>query len=227
MAKQKKYALTNSYFKNAYHGLPTTILEIAKYKEEHGELPFEYSGDNWVYDAFCERQKRAGVHLSQFLTPDATAERMMHFAGKYFHRGNSVCEPCCGTGQITKELLKDGYTVTAFDIDSEMVELCYMLYPEVHITRNHFKDEFGSFDQIVANPPYEIPVLTEFLQWILSVQSVGGISVLLLPAGFVDKDRPKATFETLRKFSLREREDMQEPFLRTGARAEIVVLEKL
>ncbi len=223
---KKKYALNNSYFKNRPYGMPDTILEIAKYKEEYGELPFEYSGNNWVYDAFCERQKRVGVHNSQFLTPDATTERMMHFAGKYFN-GNDVLEPCCGTGQITKELLKDGYNVTAFDIDHDMVALCKMLYPELNVCQSHFVEMSGVHNQIVANPPYEIPALTEFLQWVLSVQNKGGISILLLPAGFVDKDRPKATFETLRKFSLREREDMSESFARTNAKAEIIVLEKL
>ncbi|MDR1130591.1 MAG: hypothetical protein LBK96_06380 [Prevotellaceae bacterium] len=68
----KKYELKNSYFKNRYGNMPDTILEIAQYQKEHGELPFKYDGDNWVYDAFCERQKRKGVYASQYLTPDAT-----------------------------------------------------------------------------------------------------------------------------------------------------------
>lgn len=222
----KKYALNNSYFKNKGYDMPDTILEIAKYNEEKGELPFAYSGKNWIYDAFCERQKRRGVYNSQFLTPDETACRMMHFAGKYFIN-NSVLEPCCGTGQITKELLKDEYDVTAYDIDCEMAELSKMLYPNANIYQSDFRDFTGSYDQVIANPPYETPVLTEFLDWIDSIQSVGGVSILLIPQGFINKDRPKALFNTLRKFSVVEVEPMRENFERTNCNAEIVVLRKL
>lgn len=222
----KKYALNNSYFKNKGYGIPDTILEIAKYNQEKGELPFAYSGVNWVYDAFCERQKRKGVYNSQFLTPDETVDRMMHFAGKYF-TSNSVLEPCCGTGQITKELINDEYNVTAFDVDTELVELCNILYSEACITQSDFRDFKGAYDQVIANPPYETPILTEFLNWIDSIQSVGGVSILLIPAGFINKDRPRKVFETLQKFSIVEVESMQESFERTNCKAEIVVLRKL
>ena len=129
----KKYALRNSYFKyNNMSGFPDTIFEIAKYHNEHGELPFRYDGANWVYNAFVERQKYRGVHNSQYLTPDATCERLMYFAGRYFTK-KEVLEPCCGTGQITKELLKTGYHVTAFDNDPELVKLCKIQYPDIDV----------------------------------------------------------------------------------------------
>jgi len=107
MKKNKKYQLVNSYFKVAERsGLPVNILDIAKWNSASNDLPFAYKGNNWVYDAFCEKQKRSGVTNSQFLTPDATVDRMLHFAGMYFN-DNHVLEPGCGTGQITKELLND------------------------------------------------------------------------------------------------------------------------
>ncbi|MDR1348288.1 MAG: hypothetical protein LBJ63_07705 [Prevotellaceae bacterium] len=221
----KKYALTNSYFKIRYGNMPDTILEIAKYEKEKGELPFRYSGDNWVYDAFCERQKRKGVYGSQYLTPDATVDRMLHFAGKYF-TDNWVLEPCCGTGQITKELIKDGYNVTAFDVDYDMVEFCRFMYPEVPVEKSDFRDVRGKYSQIVANPPYEIPELTDFLEWILSVQDSGGMSVLLLPKGFIHKDKPKRLTAILNRFYVLETEDMHENFERTNTKAEITVLKK-
>jgi SAM-dependent methyltransferase len=218
--------------------LPDTILEIAHYEKEHGELPFKYDGSNWVYDAFVERQKYRGVYNSQFLTPDQTCDRLMHFAGKYF-TANEVLEPCCGTGQITKELVKDGYSVTAFDNDEQMILFCYGFHNK-DLENVIFKCcDFRDFDkpnksgfyrkhhnQIVANPPYELPELTEFLEWIDEMQDYGGISVLLLPKGFIDKDKPKRTFQILSKFGVLEREDMQEEFTRTKTRAEIVVLKK-
>jgi hypothetical protein len=227
---KKKYKLVNSYFKVAkYSVLPKTIIEIVEYREQYGELPFDYNGNNWVYDAYCEKQKREGVYNSQFLTPDNTVGKLMHFAGKYF-LDNDVLEPCCGTGQITKELIKDQYNVVAFDVDSEMVKICnYVCGCEVS-KKYDFRDwNEGSThrNQIIANPPFEAQELTEFLEWIDSIQGYGGVSILLIPKGFTNKDKPNRTFQVLRKFGLLEKEDMQEQFERTNTRAEIVVLKKL
>jgi SAM-dependent methyltransferase len=221
----KKYALKNSYFKFRKPEMPETIIEIAKYYKETGELPFEYNGDNWIYDAFCEKQKRSGVQNSQYLTPDGTADRMLHFAGKYFHHLH-VLEPCCGTGQITKELLKSGYTVSVFDVDKELVELFNLLYFDITATQCDFRDFKGRYNQIVSNPPYEVKDLTDFLEWILTIQPSGGTSVLLLPKGFVRKERPKKLREVLNQFYLIDAEDMREPFARTDVMSEIVVLRK-
>ncbi len=63
----KKFALNNSYFKNRRPGDPDTLPEIVTHHKQHGELPFRYDGDNWPYDTVCERQKRRGVVLCQFL----------------------------------------------------------------------------------------------------------------------------------------------------------------
>ena len=230
MAK-KRFALHNSYFKKTKMlQLPDTLLEIAKYKEEHGELPFEYNGNNWIYDAMCERQKYNGVLNSQYLTPDATAERMMHFAGEYFKEDN-VLEPFCGTGQITKELIKDGYNVSAFDNDMWMVELCSNECKEASVTIVDFKDmkinNYAFHHQIICNPPYEIPVLTEFFEWMADHQDEGSISILLLPKGFIDKTSPKRLAQVIRKFGVLEKENMRDDFARTKTKAEIVVLKKL
>lgn len=224
--KTKKYVLTNSYFKNKGYGMPDTILEIAQYQKNKNELPFEYSGNNWVYDAFCERQKRKGVYNSQYLTPDFTVERMLHFTGKYFE-SDYVCDACCGTGQITKELLKDKYNVIAFDIDYEMVETCKILYPDLLIFQSDFHGLQGNFNQIIANPPYETPILIDFLEWIDSVQGTGGISILLIPTGFIHKNKPKKLVEILHRFSIVEIESMKEDFERTKIKAEIVIIRKL
>lgn len=205
---------------------PDSIIEIAEYLNEYGELPFRYSGDNWIYDAFAEIQKYRGVFNSQYLTPDATVDRMIHFAGKYF-TDNNVLEPCCGTGQITKELLKDGYYVEAFDIDPEMTKICEITTKLPLVHWYDFKNFVGKYNQIIANPPFEISELTNFLEWIDNVQDYGGISILLLPKGFIDKNKPKRTFEVLRKFGVLDREDMRCEFARTNVRAEIVVLKKL
>jgi 16S rRNA A1518/A1519 N6-dimethyltransferase RsmA/KsgA/DIM1 with predicted DNA glycosylase/AP lyase activity len=150
---------------------------------------------------------------------------MLHFAGTYFE-SNEVLEPCCGTGQITRELYFTGYKVTAFDIDDAMVEFLKFYYPEFNVEKYDFREYRGTHNQIIANPPYEQPELTAFLRWILDIQTSGGISVLLLPKGFVEKGRPKELVNILHQFSIQEKEDMREPFLRTSSLAEIIVLKK-
>lgn len=225
--KVKKYQLKNSYFKtNRMMNLPDTILEIAEYEKANGELPFAYTGSNWVYDAFCERQKYRGVHNAQFLTPDDTVSRMMWFADNYF-TGKIVLEPCCGTGQITRELLNDGYDVSAFDNDCQLVRLCNILYPGLTVFTSDFRECDFHVRQIIANPPYEIDVLTDFLEWIDRVQVCGGISILLMPKGFIKKVNPRRTYDALGKFEILETEDMTEDFARTKTSAEIVVFRKL
>jgi len=225
--KPKKYCLHNSYFKlNRMMNLPDTILEIAEYKEANGELPFAYAGNNWVYDAFCERQKYRGVHNAQFLTPEDTAYRMKKFAVKYF-TGKNVLEPCCGTGQITRELLCGGYEVAAFDNDYQLVRLCNLLYPNLIVFQSDFKEYDIHVRQIIANPPYEIGVLTDFFEWLDRVQVCGGTSILLLPRDFIFKKKPQRTYNVLSKFEILETEDMREDFARTKIQAEIVALRKL
>ena len=54
----------------------------------------------------------------------------------------------------------------------------------------------------------------------------GGTAILLIPKGFVDKDKPKALVSILEKFNIVYREEMEEDFARTAIKAEIVVLEK-
>jgi 16S rRNA A1518/A1519 N6-dimethyltransferase RsmA/KsgA/DIM1 with predicted DNA glycosylase/AP lyase activity len=155
-------------------------------------------------------------------------DEMLRLAGKYFSRNDRyVLEPCCGTGQISKALLKDGYSVAAFDSDFEPVRLCNLLFPALIAFQSDFRECCIAANQIIANPPYEIPVLTDFLEWISSVQDIGGISVLLLPKGFVNREKPKRTYSALGRFEIQETADMTEEFARTKVRAEIAVLRKV
>ena len=58
----KKYALNNSYFKNRKNSYPANPLEVAMYHEQHGTLPFDYSGTDWLYETYIEYQKRNSVY---------------------------------------------------------------------------------------------------------------------------------------------------------------------
>ena len=226
----KRYALTNSYYKHRQTGWPDTLAEIYDYLQQHGELPFRYEGDNWSYDGLCERQKRRGVYLSQYLTPDRTAQQMAALAVRYFDNDSRIVDACCGTGQLTRALIAEGVypsAIVGFDMDGDMIAIYERLYPTVDAMRMRFEDIDFCCENIIANPPFETAECIFFFDWLTKVQRSGDYAVLLLPHGFIDKQRPKTVQETIRHFIIHHRTPMQEPFARTACRAEIVVLERL
>lgn len=236
MSKKKKYALNNSYFKNIQFQpeMPKTMMEIANYYDTNGELPFEYNGNNWVYDAFCEKQKRSGVFNSQFFTPDKTAEKIADLALTYHTSNEIILDACCGSGQLSKALLslEPNQQVHAFDFDTEMVDLfrwqfCKESYSSCF--RLDFTDEKDieknikmQYQTIVSNPPYEnIP---QFLEFAREQLRPGGTAIFLMPSGTFEKTRPMAFVKELQKWSVIERCPMQEEFERTKIKADIYVL---
>ncbi len=216
---KKKYALNNSYFKNRRPQDPSTPFEVF----------------NWLYDCFVEYQKRAGIFNSQFFTPQNTAEELANIAYGYTTDENTrILDACCGFGQITKELFKLGlYQITAFDFDADLVSLYQCALPTIRVFNEDFKDEENikgvrgsKYDLVVSNPPYEVKELTEFLYFLDDVLAEGGIAVLLIPMGFLDKSRPKRLVEILNQFHILNRMPMSEEFARTKIKAEIVELRK-
>ena len=225
----KRYALTSSYYKHRQMGCPDTLAEIYDYLQQHGELPFRYEGDNWSYDAMCERQKRPGVYLSQYLTPDRTARQMAALAVRYFDNDSRIVDACCGTGQLTRAMIAGGVhpsAIVGFDMDGDMIAIYERLYPTVGAMRMRFEEIDFRCENIIANPPFEIGACTAFLQWLSRTQCSGDYAVLLLPYGFIDKQRPESIQETMRHFIIHYRTPMQEPFARMNCRAEIVILER-
>lgn len=139
----KRYALTNSYYKHRQMEWPDTLAEIYDYLQQHGELSFRYEGDNWSYDALCERLKRRGVYLSQYLTPDRTAWQMAALAVRYFDNDSRIVDACCGTGQLTRALIAEGMdpsAIVGFDMDGDMIAIYERLYPTVDAMRMRFED---------------------------------------------------------------------------------------
>ena len=154
----KRYALTSSYYKHRQMGCPDTLAEIYDYLQQHGELPFRYEGDNWSYDAMCERQKRPGVYLSQYLTPDRTARQMAALAVRYFDNDSRIVDACCGTGQLTRALIAEGVhpsAIIGFDVDRELVDIYERLYPTVDAMQMRFEEIDFRCENIIANPPFE------------------------------------------------------------------------
>ncbi|QDP86048.1 ParB/RepB/Spo0J family partition protein [Chryseobacterium sp. SNU WT5] len=234
ITRKKKFSLNNSYFKNHLNTEPGTPFEIYSYFKQHGELPFDMDPEenpNWMYETYIEFQKRAGVYNSQFFTPPATAERIAELADEYFTTVGIepyVLDACCGFGMLTKPLTEKGFLVKGIDNNSEILKMyseftgCLSEQKDI----NSYMNQDPKWMNIVANPPYEIKELTQFFKLLYDLLENGGLAILLLPKGFVDKERPKQLVETLELFTVIHREDMQEDFERTAINAEIVVIER-
>lgn len=231
---KKKFALNNSYFKNRQHNAPSNPFEVLEYYKEHNELPYENGTitNDWFYQCFVEYQKRSGVNNQQFFTPTNTAIQMAELAKKYSVDDSiRLLDACCGFGQITRQLANEGFTqISAFDNDISMIDACeFFCGNDARIYRHDYKEEEKnqfSYDMVVANPPYDVKDLTEFLYFVYDVLYSNGVAILLIPVGFLDKTRRANLVQILNKFSIKERIKMSEKFERTGTVAEIVVLSK-
>lgn len=224
---KKKYALSNSYFKNRRPQDPSNPFEVLEYYKENNELPFGDGTvfDNWFYDCFIEYQKRAGVYQSQFFTPPSTAEKIAELANIFFKNDVRVLDACCGFGMLSKAVREKGFIVNGFDVNPQF-EKVYGFHTEGQFFWYDFRDYSEKHKCIIANPPYEIKELTEFLGCLANWLTDDGIAILLLPAGFISKERPKQLVENLNSFIFYHIEPMQESFARTNIRAEIVVARK-
>lgn len=234
ITRKKLFSLNNSYFKNCNPQTePSTPLQVMQYFNQHGELPFDMGSDteNWLYECYVEYQKRAGVYGSQYFTPPATAKRMAELANDYFNYEDGVpyvLDACCGFGMLTKELKKEGFIVSGFDNNIQLLEL-YGNYTECLSEHADFMNDHIdlSYRNVISNPPYETPALTKLLEVLYNILLEDGTAILLLPNGFVNKDKPKALVQVLEKFDVIHQEYMDEDFARTKISAEIVVLKKL
>lgn len=222
----KKYALHNSYFKHRKENYPDTILEIVRYRHQYGELPFECGDEDWLYEAATERQKRCGVQHSQYLTPGETAAQVAALADSFLPGDNRVLDACCGTGQLTGYLRDSKLHVTGFDSDPDMVEVCRLTCPQGEFYRYDYHEPYAGerFSLIVSNPPYEQKEIIPFLEWLTCALSVGGKAILILPKGFVDKERPKALAECLSRFEVLHREEVRRGFVHTRFTCEVCVV---
>lgn len=224
----KIYSLNNSYFKNRKGDYPDTILEIACYQREHNELPFAYSGDNWAYDAMCERQKRFGVRSSQYLTPDKVASQIAALTDNFNPEDMTVLNACCGIGQLIKPLLERGFNVEGFDGDREMTEICEILYPQAKLSKMNFMEMESDRCRglIVANPPHELKLLRPFMEWLSSAMSKDGKTILILPAGYMKRSSPSSLAKILKRFNVLHEEGLTEdiPFTATKSVIQIVEL---
>lgn len=226
-AVDKKFSLSNSYFKNRKENYPGTILEIAHYWREYNDLPFAYLGDNWAYDAMCERQKRFGVRSSQYLTPDKVASQIAALTDNFNPEDMKVLNACCGIGQLIKPLLERGFDVEGFDVDREMTQICEILYPQAKLCEMNFMEAESDrrWELILANPPHELKLLRPFMEWLSSAMSKDGKAILILPAGYMKRGSPSSLAKILKRFNVSHEEELAEAIPFTATKSVIQVVE--
>lgn len=223
----KLYSLNNSYFKNRKDHYPDSLLEIVRYHAEHGQLPFSYSGTNWLYDTMCERQKKKGIVGSQYLTPDIVAEQIAELADNFNPVDMQVLDACCGTGQLSRQLITHGFSVTGYDADSEMVGVCRISYPgsEFYECDFRFDENPLRWELIVSNPPHEAKYLSRFMEWLSSALAADGKAILILPKDYLQKDKPSELVKIINRFECRHEEALKDKFMFTSTAQQIYILE--
>ena len=232
---KKKFALNNSYFKNRRPQDPATPLECLKYFIQHNELPYKDGLEpNWEYKCFIEYQKRAGVVNDQYFTPPHVAQDMVSVFLKHADISQDITEPFCGYGQIANAFFAnqdaDDFCslYQCIDISSELITFHSTQMPELG---NFYKEDVLSVSDglvqntnFIANPPYSVKILTEFLKKLSVWIAPKNVAVLLLPQGFIHK-KTKAIQESMSKFDviIENRYDSK-TFAHTKVLTEIVVL---
>jgi SAM-dependent methyltransferase len=249
--EKNKYSLNRSYFKNRLPNNPSTPLEVQQYYREHKELPYKNGEikEDWLWECYAEYNKKKSIVHEQFFTPNNIAADMLEVfwtfkqANRNYYRNQRILEPCCGYGEITKEILldfQDGEDIDLFlfDIDPIMIESNilyndlenkeYVKYEKYDLTKEykHIDQDCQGRD-IICNPPYSKPLLAAFLEKCLEWMNVGNIAVLLVPYGFTQQ-RNKEIQKNLLEFSGIYHKNIYQgsEFGNTKIKTQIIVLEK-
>lgn len=137
------------------------------------------------FDALKE-QLKAGVQVVSapqlFPTPPELAARMVEIAGIEAH--HTVLEPSAGTGNIIRAIERCA-RVSAIEINSKLVDSLVRVCEQTRCA-NFLEctvDELGTFDRIVANPPFADGADIEHIEHALTFLKPGGKLVAICANG--------------------------------------------
>lgn len=189
-----KFSLDTSYFKNnSKKGHPDSLPDIVSYWKKYNELPFNYNGNDWLYDTMIARQKVHGIQNDQYMTPDTIARQIVELTNNFLPEDNNVLNACCGIGQLTKHLLESKFNVFGYDADETLVETCNLMYPQAQFYHYDFcksneeliaLSRVKQWDLIVSNPPSSKRNITSFIGWLSEALSDNGKAIVLMPDDF-------------------------------------------
>lgn len=237
--EKKKYSLNRSYFKLCYWEMPKDPYECMQYYQEHNKRPFSpfgYDQKEIIYSMFCERQKKWGQYdmksFDQFYTPPKTAKRMVELMRDY-GTPKEICDACCGYWSITQFIETPNtvawsnhrFNLFAFDMYKKNSDFVKNTQSWLVVENQKFQETNWSWDCIISNPPYW--PLPEFLERVHKSLKPWWYCVLLVPRWYMGKERPKALMQTIQKFDVLHREQMQESFANTAISCDIYVLRPL
>lgn len=170
-----------------------------------------------------------------FPTPRPLIERMFSYAK--FEAGCTVLEPSAGKGDIL-DALKECYPtlglgkVSCCEIRPKLREI---LEAKGHsVVGFDFLEHVGTYDRIIANPPYEQLQDVDHIQHAYRLLNPGGRLVSLMGASaFFRQDRKASEFRTWLDMVSGDHWDAGEyafkgvqAFRQTGVRAKVVVVDK-
>ena len=240
MPKIKKYQLS-SYVKITQK----TTLEVVEIFKETNELPFEYSGKNWIYDYEVEYQKRFGVYFDQFHTPPEIVQEFFNTIERYgYDLNKNLLDACCGLGQLALEAEKrrggdnPNYYLHAFDCVDKMIEIS--TYQGLEVEKFDFTGDklwlsnskgWGSnikYNIIVSNPPFGRgnSLIKDFLLWAYDYLENDGLLACILPLG-IEKKEDKKWNIIWQKWRIITISPHQNEFYNTKTKTATYIFEKL
>jgi len=249
--KNKKYQLKSFVKINRL-----STLEVLEELKKTGELPFEYTGDNWIYDYETEFQKRFGIIDFQYHTQDKMADNFIQSIDHLFDwQDDNILDACCGLGQLSNALLRRAKelntninSLECFDISDDLIGLAK--YQKLDVKKYNFLYEFAEepmrqedelnkqyYNLIISNPPYgNVPkyevnnlrgeIACYFMEWAYCHLADNGIIACILPCNFWKKNT-KQFLELHNKFHLISEYDNKENFFNTKIITKFFVFEKL
>jgi len=232
------------YFKGGVPmGWPSTPNECLIYFKEHGEWPFVVYGNTALeqyYNVQTEYQKRRGVWGDQFFTPPGLAQQVADLLLTYAPQYRETCalDACSGFGMLTGALQNIGTPVMGFDRDYELVKAAQMLHPEERpdgsgaaFMQSSYEDFSpdglaGTYRLVVSNPPFSGDI-TEFFVQLHNWLADDGVAILILPVGYIRKERPAKLAQVLRTWDVLHTEPSRFEFETTKVKTELVLLQKV
>jgi len=111
------------------------------------------TSEQYYKDTSLEHRKKHG----QYFTPESLKERALSVVGP-LKSGAKVLENSCGSGEFIKSILEKNteIDITAYDIDSTLVELVREQFPSVdcHCQDYLLLEHKPIYDYVIGNPPY-------------------------------------------------------------------------